>query len=156
RYDGLTGLPNRMSLREEMDKTLADLRANGSAAVLFVDLDQFKQVNDTLGHARGDVLLQLVADRLRLAGAQSDVVARFGGDEFVILHNRMSETKEVEALARRIITKLSETYAVDGHQVAIGATVGIALAPNDGTATDHLLKNADMALYWAKNDQRGT
>jgi diguanylate cyclase (GGDEF)-like protein len=154
RYDSLTGLPNRMSLRERMEAVLGGGTQN--SAILFVDLDQFKQVNDTLGHPRGDALLRLVADRLRRLVRDTDVVARFGGDEFVVLQTPTSGPDEVAVLARRIVAALSETYDVEGHQVVIGASIGIALAPRDATGPDHLLKNADMALYWAKGEQRGT
>ena len=155
RYDSLTGLPNRVFLREQMERALA---AAGSSpvAIMFVDLDQFKQVNDTLGHPRGDMLLRAVADRLRHLVRPTDIVARFGGDEFVIVQTPIAGSDEAAALARRIVTALGETYEVDGHQVVIGASVGIALSPRDATGPDHLLKIADMALYWAKADQRGT
>ena len=155
RYDSLTGLPNRMHLRERMEETLATAGSTASA-ILFVDLDQFKQVNDTLGHPRGDLLLRAVADRLRRLVRASDLVARFGGDEFVIVQAPTAGPEEAATLARRIVAALSETYEIDGHQVVIGATIGIAMAPRDATGTDHLLKNADMALYWAKAEQRGT
>jgi len=155
RYDALTNLPNRITLREEMDRAMASVDKVGPFAIHFVDLDHFKQVNDTLGHPRGDALLRQVSDRLRLIVGRNDVVARFGGDEFVVLQPGVRDRKQAEKLASRIVAKLSEIYEVDGHQVAIGASVGIALAPADGTG-DQLLKNADMALYWAKADQRGT
>jgi diguanylate cyclase (GGDEF)-like protein/PAS domain S-box-containing protein len=155
RYDSLTGLPNRMFLREQMDKALASA-GNTPVAVMFVDLDQFKQVNDTLGHPRGDVLLRAVADRLRHLVRSTDIVARFGGDEFVVVQTPLAGADEAATLARRIVSTLSDTYEVDGHQVVIGASVGIALSPRDATGPDHLLKIADMALYWAKADQRGT
>ena len=155
RYDSLTGLPNRMRLRERMEATLVAAGAKPSA-ILFVDLDQFKQVNDTLGHPRGDLLLRAVADRLKRLVRESDIVARFGGDEFVVVQTPTAGPDEAATLARRIVAALSETYEVDGHQVVIGATIGIAMAPRDATGADHLLKNADMALYWAKAEQRGT
>jgi diguanylate cyclase (GGDEF)-like protein len=155
RYDSLTGLPNRMFLREQMEKALAAAGSN-PVAVMFVDLDQFKQVNDTLGHPRGDILLRAVADRLRDLVRNTDIVARFGGDEFVIVQTPVTSSDDAAALARRVVAALAETYEVDGHQVVIGATVGIAMSPRDATGPDHLLKIADMALYWAKADQRGT
>jgi len=155
RYDGLTGLPNRVHLRERMEDALASAGSQ-PVAVMFVDLDQFKQVNDTLGHPRGDVLLRLVAERLRRVVRSTDIIARFGGDEFVIVQSPISGPDEAAALASRVVACLSETYDVDGHQVVIGASVGIAMSPRDAIGPDHLLKIADMALYWAKSDQRGT
>ncbi len=155
RYDSLTGLPNRMHLRERMEATLATAGSKPSA-ILFVDLDQFKQVNDTLGHPRGDLLLRAVADRLKRLVRESDIVARFGGDEFVVVQTPTDGPEEAATLARRIVSALSETYEIDGHQVVIGATIGIAIAPRDATGADHLLRNADMALYWSKAEQRGT
>ncbi|MCR4283518.1 MAG: EAL domain-containing protein, partial [Bauldia sp.] len=155
RYDSLTGLPNRMFLREQMENALA-AAGSSACAIMFVDLDQFKQVNDTLGHPRGDMLLRAVADRLRHLVRSTDIVARFGGDEFVIVQTPITGSDEAAVLARRIVAALSETYEVDGHQVVIGASVGIAMSPRDATGPDHLLKIADMALYWAKADQRGT
>ena len=149
RYDSLTGLPNRMHLRERMEATLAAAGSKPSA-ILFVDLDQFKQVNDTLGHPRGDLLLSAVADRLKRLVRESDIVARFGGDEFVVVQTPTSGPEEAATLARRIVAALSETYEIDGHQVVIGASIGIAMAPRDATGADHLLKNADMALVLVK------
>ncbi|MEX0852950.1 MAG: EAL domain-containing protein [Bauldia sp.] len=154
RYDSLTGLPNRVFMREQMEKALA--AAGGrQCAILFVDLDQFKQVNDTLGHPRGDILLRAVANRLRRLVRETDIVARFGGDEFVIMQTPIGGVEDAASLARRIIAALSEQYEVDGHQVVIGASIGIAMSPGDAAGVDHLLKIADMALYWAKTDQRG-
>jgi diguanylate cyclase (GGDEF)-like protein len=124
--------------------------------VLFVDLDQFKQVNDTLGHPAGDALLFAVAERLRNIVRESDLVARFGGDEFVVLQTPLRNPEASATLARRIVEELSNTYDVDGHRVVIGASVGIAIAPRDGAGADVLLKNADMALYRAKSEGRGS
>ena len=123
--------------------------------MLFIDLDQFKQVNDTLGHPCGDQLLCTVADRLRAMLRPEDFVARFGGDEFVVFQQNIHSNEEAAGLARRIVDRLSERYQVDNHLVEIGASVGIAMTSPDMSA-DTLLKNADMALYRAKADGRGT
>ncbi|MBX6424337.1 MAG: EAL domain-containing protein [Variibacter sp.] len=154
RYDTLTGLPNRTFFRAQMDRALAMRRPNDRCALLFVDLDQFKQVNDTLGHPCGDVLLCAVAQRLRGLIRSSDVVGRFGGDEFVVLQYPVARPEEAASLARRIVSTLSEPFEIEGHQIVIGASVGIALAPNDGRDADLLLRNADMALYRAKSEGR--
>jgi len=154
RYDALTGLFNRTSFHEQMERVLASTRRGGTAAVLFVDLDQFKQVNDTLGHPVGDRLLCAVAERLRGIVRESDIIARFGGDEFVVLQYPASGPDQAASLARRIVDVLGTTYEIDGNQVVIGASIGIALAPGDGRDVDLLLKNADMALYRAKSDGR--
>jgi diguanylate cyclase (GGDEF)-like protein len=124
--------------------------------VLCIDLDQFKEVNDTLGHPVGDRLLCAVADRLRGAVRDTDVVARLGGDEFVILQSLVRSPDDVAALARRTIELLGRPYDIEGHRLLIGASIGAALAPRDGKSADDLLKNADMALYQAKADGRGT
>ena len=150
RYDDLTGLPNRSFFHDELDRILAMMRRTGPIAILFVDLDQFKQVNDTLGHPRGDELLAAVADRLRSILRSSDIVARFGGDEFVVLQSPVRSSSDAADLAQRIVDALSRPYRIDGHEVIIGASIGIAMAPRDGIDPDLLLKNADMALYHAK------
>ena len=156
RYDELTALPNRVNFRDEIERLLAfSNSAERLSALLFVDLDQFKQVNDTLGHPCGDQLLCAVADRLRAMLRPEDFVARFGGDEFVVFQQNIKSTEEAATLARRIVEHLSERYQVDNHLVEIGASVGIAMASPDISA-DTLLKNADMALYRAKADGRGT
>jgi len=157
RYDALTGLPNRTYFRDQIDKMLGATRHSGkSCAVLFIDLDQFKQVNDTLGHPCGDQLLCAVADRLRKIVRDTDVVARFGGDEFVVFQSPVKHPKEAAALAKNIVKWLEEPYEIEGHHVVIGASIGIAITPHDPIGADHLLKNADMALYRAKSDGRGT
>lgn len=154
RYDDLTQLPNRVNFRDEIGLLLAHGR-DQMAALLFVDLDQFKQVNDTLGHPCGDQLLCAVAGRLREMLRPEDFVARFGGDEFVVFQQNIHSHEDAAGLARRIVARLSERYKIDNHLVEIGASVGIAVtAP--GVSADTLLKNADMALYRAKADGRGT
>jgi diguanylate cyclase (GGDEF)-like protein len=155
RFDALTGLPNRTLFREHMDRAISLARRQDQCAILFIDLDQFKQVNDTLGHPSGDALLCAVADRLRLIIRETDSVARFGGDEFVILQSPMKRPEEAATLAQRIVRELSEPYDIDGHEAVVGASIGISIAPNDGIDADLLLKNADMALYRAKSDGRG-
>jgi diguanylate cyclase (GGDEF)-like protein len=156
RYDELTALPNRVNFRDEIERLLKlPHEAGRLSALLFVDLDQFKQVNDTLGHPCGDELLCAVADRLRRMLRPEDFVARFGGDEFVVYLRDIDADEEAAGLARRIVDHLSEPYKIGNHLVEIGASIGIAMtAP--GISADTLLKNADMALYRAKGDGRGT
>ena len=157
RYDALTGLPNRTYFRDQIDKALGPTRHSGkSCAVLFIDLDQFKQVNDTLGHPCGDQLLCAVADRLRKIVRDTDVVARFGGDEFVVFQSPIKHPKEAATLAKNSVKWLEEPYDIEGHNVVVGASIGIAITPHEAISADHLLKNADMALYRAKSDGRGT
>ncbi|HEX9452012.1 MAG TPA: EAL domain-containing protein, partial [Burkholderiales bacterium] len=156
RYDALTALPNRVNFRDEIERLLAlPHRATQLSALLFIDLDQFKQVNDTLGHPCGDQLLCTVADRLREMLRPEDFVARFGGDEFVVFQQNIKSAEDAAYLARRVVDHLSERYKIDNHLVEIGASIGIALT-SPGVSADTLLKNADMALYRAKADGRGT
>jgi len=154
RFDELTGLPNRVHFRDEIGQMLASRNARLSA-LLFIDLDQFKQVNDTPGHPSGDKLLCAVTARLRRLLRPEDFVARFGGDEFVVFQRGLQSTEDAASLARRIVDRLSERYEIDHHLVEIGASIGIAMTSPD-TSVDVLLKNADMALYRAKADGRGT
>jgi diguanylate cyclase (GGDEF)-like protein len=157
RYDELTALPNRVNFRDEIERLLAiSHSAERLSALLFVDLDQFKQVNDTLGHPCGDQLLCAVADRLREMLRPEDFVARFGGDEFVVFQQNIASGEDAAGLARRIVDRLSERYKIDNHLVEIGASIGIAMTSPPGISADTLLKNADMALYRAKADGRGT
>ena len=156
RYDELTALPNRVNFRDEIGRLLAVQQgAEQLSALLFVDLDQFKQVNDTLGHPCGDQLLCAVSERLREMLRPEDFVARFGGDEFVVFQQNIHSADDAAGLARRIVDRLSERYKIDNHLVEIGASVGIAMTSR-GVSADTLLKNADMALYRAKADGRGT
>jgi len=157
RYDELTALPNRVNFRDEIERLLAiSHSASRLSALLFIDLDQFKQVNDTLGHPCGDELLCAVADRLREMLRPEDFVARFGGDEFVVFQQNIKSDEDAAGLARRIVDRLSERYEIDNHLVEIGASIGIAMTTPPGISADTLLKNADMALYRAKADGRGT
>lgn len=155
RFDALTGLPNRTVLHDRMNDALAECGPRQFSALHFIDLDQFKQVNDTLGHSRGDLLLQAVADRLRSIVRKTDVVSRFGGDEFVVLQSPIESSEEAAELAKRILAALGRIYQIDGHEVVISASIGIALLPMDGTEVDRVLRNADMALYRAKAESRG-
>lgn len=154
-HDELTGLPNRTLLRERMEQTEPMLRRGRNVAVLCLDLDRFKNVNDTIGHPMGDKLLQAAADRLRECVRETDTIARLGGDEFAILQISDQQPQASTALATRICDVLSKPFNLENHQVVVGASVGIAVAPADGSDPDQLLKNADMALYRAKNDGRG-
>jgi diguanylate cyclase (GGDEF)-like protein len=156
RFDPLTGLPNRTILRNRMEDILARCDTRDRCAVHFIDLDQFKQVNDTLGHPRGDMLLQAVANRLRATVRSTDMVARFGGDEFVVLQSTANGADETALLANQILKSLGASYEIDGKEVAISASIGIAFAPKDGIEADQLLKKADMALYRAKAESRDT
>ncbi len=154
RYDVLTDLPNRAFFREQMDAAVGALRQRGPFAIHFIDLDEFKGVNDTLGHPCGDELLRAVAERLRGVVRETDIVARFGGDEFVLLQYPLGHPKEAVALAERMVAILGEPFQISGQEVVVGASIGITLAPRDGSHADQLLKNADMALYRAKADGR--
>ena len=156
RYDALTGLMNRTYFRDKMDEILSELTSTGGAcAVFFIDLDQFKQVNDTLGHPCGDELLRDVSERLKGCVGAGDIVARFGGDEFIVLRSPVAGRNEATILVQDIAEALSGVYEVCGHEVVIGTSIGIAMAPVDGVNADELLKNADMALYRAKFEGRG-
>jgi diguanylate cyclase (GGDEF)-like protein len=156
RFDPLTELPNRLSFRDEIERLLAiSNSAPRLSALLFIDLDQFKQINDTLGHPCGDRLLCIVADRLRGMLRPEDFVARFGGDEFVVFQQNIQSAEEAAALSRRIVERLTERYEIDRHLVEIGASIGIAMT-SPGITADNILKHADMALYRAKADGRGT
>ena len=156
RFDNLTRLPNRNNFHEHLSDLLEMARPDEQFAVLFVDLDEFKQVNDTLGHPAGDALLCAVADRMRSIIAAPDVVARFGGDEFVVLqYLGHRDLTALEDLARRIIETVSRPYQIDGKDVIIGTSIGVAIAPRDGSDADLLLKNADMALYHTQANGRG-
>jgi diguanylate cyclase (GGDEF)-like protein len=156
RHDALTQLPNRVLLREKMAEGLARVESLGeSMAVFYLDLDNFKGVNDTLGHPIGDKLLGIIAERIRVTVREGDTIARLGGDEFAILQNH-SSAEAAAALARRLVDVISEPIEIDDQDINSGVSIGIALAPDDGSAADHLMKCADLALYRAKAEGRGT
>ena len=156
RHDALTGLPNRVVFREYMEQETNRRVRGGSLAVLCLDLDHFKYVNDTFGHAVGDALLCAVAERLRNNVRSNDIVVRLGGDEFAILQIGVDQPLQATALARRIIEILSQPFGLGIQQVTVGTSVGIAYDRLGRINADGLLKNADMALYRAKADGKGT
>ena len=155
-HDPLTRLPNRVMFHDRVQQCLARADHGSGFTVLCLDLDRFKAVNDTLGHPVGDALLCQVAERLRACVREGDTVARLGGDEFAIVLPNMLDAAEVDALALRIIAAIGAPYEVNGHQIGIGTSVGVAVARADGTTSHELLKNADTALYGAKSNGRGT
>jgi diguanylate cyclase (GGDEF)-like protein/PAS domain S-box-containing protein len=150
-YDTLTGLPNRAMFMESLERAMRKARRRSTRfSVLFIDLDRFKEVNDTMGHHAGDDLLQTVAQRLGTAIRQSDLVARLGGDEFVILFEEHGGPEEVMIVAQKIISMLERPVLIDWREVAISGSLGIASYPEDGTDLETLVKNADAAMYRAK------
>jgi diguanylate cyclase (GGDEF)-like protein len=155
RHDALTQLPNRVLLAERIEHAIAQVGRGAGFSILCLDLDNFKQVNDTLGHPVGDELLCAVADRLGACVREVDTVARLGGDEFAIIQADTQRPEDAERLARRIVECIAEPYEFDGQRVVIGCSVGISLSPSDGTSGEKLLKNADVALYRAKSEGRG-
>jgi diguanylate cyclase (GGDEF)-like protein len=155
RHDALTNLPNRTYFREAVEEQLSHLGPAGDGfALCLFDLDHFKAVNDTLGHSVGDVLLQAVATRVRKHLKAGDILARLGGDEFALIHAG-GDPMAIGELVDRIITDVSQPYDIESHQVQIGASAGVAIAPRDGDNPDRLLKAADLALYAAKAQGRG-
>jgi diguanylate cyclase (GGDEF)-like protein len=155
RHDALTDLPNRVLLRERLDAALSHVDRGQKLAVLCLDLDQFKQVNDALGHPAGDQLLRIVAGRLRGCVRDTDTIARVGGDEFYIIQAGISDKGDAERLAQRLSEAIKAPYDLNGHTVIIGTSIGIVLALAGGMDADDLLKNADLALYDAKSNGRG-
>ena len=158
-YDALTGLPNRRLLMDRLSLSIAHAHRNKSTmAVLYLDLDRFKQVNDSLGHDAGDMLLNMVAARLTAAVRQEDTVARLGGDEFVIALWKLSQIDDVAKLASKVVQDLSKPYIIQGHDVHISASVGVGIYPMHGEDGETLMKSADLAMYEAKrkgkNDYR--
>ena len=162
-YDPVTSLPNRLHFRSEADKLLGQAASGSRSAMLFVDLDRFKQVNDSLGHARGDQLLIMVANRLRVVvtaeitekSCRRPLLARLAGDEFTLFFPEIVSLEDVERVARRIASAIAEPFELYGHSVDIGASVGVALTPDHGTTVESLMRSADIAMYRAKANGGG-
>nr|WP_294507166.1 EAL domain-containing protein [uncultured Rhodopila sp.] len=155
-HDALTGLPNRLLFHTRLEEALVRARRGERFSLLYLDLDRFKAINDTLGHPAGDALLQEVTKRLCAELREEDMVARLGGDEFAILQAAVDQAPQAALLAQRLVAALCAPYQVCGHHVDIGVSIGIAIASGESEAPDTLLKNADLALYRAKLDGRGT
>jgi diguanylate cyclase (GGDEF)-like protein len=155
RYDSLTKLPNRILFRERIEQALAQGPLADGVAVLYLDLDRFKMVNDAFGHSAGDALLRIVAERLSGSVRSVDTVARLGGDEFVVVQVGVERPEDAALLAAQILEAVNQPCVLDGHQVTIAASIGIALAPMDGSSADELLRSADIALYRAKTEESG-
>ena len=157
-YDPVTSLPNRLHFRSEADKLLSDAEPGSRCAMLFVDLDRFKMVNDSLGHARGDQLLIMVANRLRVVVSAEiadglshrPLLARLAGDEFTLFFSEIPSTADVERIARRVALAVSEPFELYGHSVDIGASIGVAISPDHGSSVESLMRAADIAMYRAK------
>lgn len=155
-YDSLTGLANRLQMSQMLEKILtARAEAQRACSIFLLDLDRFKQVNDTLGHPAGDALLTQVSQRLERVVGRAGRVGRLGGDEFKVIIPGRTANAELAELAKRIIEALSQPYLIEGHRVMIGASVGIAMAPENGVTSEALIRNADLALYAAKDGGRG-
>ena len=155
-YDSLTSLPNRQLFKDRLDRSIARALAHGCiGALLFIDLDNFKTVNDSEGHEVGDNLLQLAAQRLQRCVGSADTIARLGGDEFTVILSDISSPNEVMRVSERIISVLSESYKVDTMEHFLSASIGITMIPADGNSVDGLLRNADTAMYRAKDLGRG-
>ncbi|MDQ9172014.1 EAL domain-containing protein [Oxalobacteraceae bacterium R-40] len=152
--DALTGLPNRAFLHGHLQTLLDGMQHNGPVTVMFIDLDQFKQVNDTMGHDAGDRLLGLVALRLQRVMRPDDMVARLGGDEFVITAACKRGAESASAIAQNILSSLRQPFVIEGREIFISASIGICMAPQDGKTKDALFKNADIAMYRAKEAGR--
>jgi diguanylate cyclase (GGDEF)-like protein/PAS domain S-box-containing protein len=155
-HDSLTDLPNRVLFRKQLEQALPSASNDLRVAVLYLDLDNFKEVNDSLGHPTGDALLQAISERLRGCLRDTDAVARLGGDEFAIIQTAVAHSRDVTDLARKILETIQQPYVINGQRFTTNASIGISMAPHDATDPDQLLKNADLALYVAKSEGRNT
>ena len=154
-HDSLTGLPNRKLLSDRLGIVLAQAKRNKKkVGIVMLDLDNFKDVNDTLGHDVGDILLKAVAERLSGTLRKSDTVARFGGDEFVLIFPNMEVIEEAIQVVQKIIDRFHKPFLIDTHQLVVTTSIGIAVYPNDGMDEEILMKNADIAMYQAKQAGR--
>lgn len=154
-HDALTGLPNRLLLQDRIEQALVhDTRHQRQMAVLFIDLDHFKTINDSLGHDIGDLLLKAVAERLLSCVRNEDTVARQGGDEFIVVLNSIAESLDAAKVAQKILDSITQPYQIDKNELHIAGSIGIAVFPDDGTSADALLKNSDVAMYYAKENGR--
>ena len=153
--DALTGLPNRMSFEQSIDSGLMQAKRHGwGLAVLFIDIDKFKDVNDTYGHGMGDKVLSMVADRLQSVVREEDTVSRWAGDEFVCLLLEVKKEADVTRLAANMVDRISESFEFEGTVLSIRVSIGIAMYPADGETADMLFKNADTAMYKAKGTEK--
>ncbi|QPF91693.1 EAL domain-containing protein [Bradyrhizobium commune] len=155
-YDALTDLPNRALFREQIERELTKVAGGEQFALLYIDVDEFKGINDSLGHHVGDELLKAIADRIRGCLKPGDLIARLGGDEFAVIQTGVESSADVLAFVTRIHEAIRRPYHCLGHQLSTDASIGIALAPQDGTDLDQLVKNADLAMYGAKAEGRRT
>jgi diguanylate cyclase (GGDEF)-like protein len=154
-HDFLTGLPNRSLLADRLERSMAFARRQGhKVALLFLDLDHFKQINDTLGHSAGDLLLQSIARRLQSCVRQTDTVCRQGGDEFVLLLSEIRKARDAILTVRKVIAAMVPPHRIDGHLVAVTVSIGISCFPDDGVDPEALVKAADQAMYMAKQNGR--
>ncbi len=156
-HDALTGLPNRILLQDRLSQAIAlGFRNRERVAVLMLDLDHFKHINDSLGHYIGDGLLEAMALRLKGCLRESDIVARLGGDEFVIVLPEISDRRSIEEVIQKVLSSLLEPFRVEGHELQVSSSIGVSQYPDDGDIPETLLQAADTAMYAAKSNARGS
>ena len=154
-HDALTGLPNRNLLDDRLRHAIFQ-RGKRQVGVLFLDLNRFKMINDSFGHDKGDLLLKIVARRLQIALRHGDTIARLGGDEFVVVLDEIESVEQISGISQKLLAEVEQAIDLEGHEVSISTSIGIAVYPQDGTDADTLLKHADLAMYQAKNAGSGT